>query len=289
MNTIDWPASRRPPRRRGRLILLIALAVLVFGSGTIVSYYVESLWFDSLGFAAVFWKTINLQAWIFAGFVAATFGILYGAFVALKPAQFGEIGGGTILINGQPFTLPVEPVLRLIASGIALLVAVITGLGMANGWMTLALYWYGAPAARAAEIGVDPIFGRPLTFYLFTLPAWHLIAGWLTTLAVMVCFAAVFFAVVTGGTRLFSRRGASSASPSLRGVSITFAFALLMFAVQVYLGRFDRLYTEGTIFSGVTYTDARRGSRQADLCDTCAGRQPGRTVARRGRRPKAAA
>jgi hypothetical protein len=39
----------------------------------------------------------------------------------------------------------------------------------------------------------------------------------------------------------------------------------------------------------ITYTDARRGSRQADLCDSCAGKQPGRTVARRGRRPKAAA
>ena len=39
----------------------------------------------------------------------------------------------------------------------------------------------------------------------------------------------------------------------------------------------------------ITYTDARRGSRQADLCDSCAGKQPGRAVARRGRRPKAAA
>ena len=39
----------------------------------------------------------------------------------------------------------------------------------------------------------------------------------------------------------------------------------------------------------ITYTDARRGSKQADLCDVCAGKQPGRTVARRGRRPKSAA
>jgi hypothetical protein len=39
----------------------------------------------------------------------------------------------------------------------------------------------------------------------------------------------------------------------------------------------------------ITYTDARRGSRAADLCDSCAGKQPGRTVARRGRRPKSAA
>ncbi|MDE3024915.1 MAG: hypothetical protein KGI93_05030 [Acidobacteriota bacterium] len=39
----------------------------------------------------------------------------------------------------------------------------------------------------------------------------------------------------------------------------------------------------------VTYTDARRGSKQADLCDDCAGSLPGRNVARRGRKPKSAA
>ena len=38
----------------------------------------------------------------------------------------------------------------------------------------------------------------------------------------------------------------------------------------------------------VTYADARRTSKQADLCDSCAGGMPGRAVARRGRRPKAA-
>jgi hypothetical protein len=39
----------------------------------------------------------------------------------------------------------------------------------------------------------------------------------------------------------------------------------------------------------VTYIDARRGAKQADLCDTCAGNTPGRSVARRGRKPKLAA
>ena len=38
----------------------------------------------------------------------------------------------------------------------------------------------------------------------------------------------------------------------------------------------------------VTYTDARRGAKQADLCDACAGKMPGRAAARRGRRPKSA-
>ena len=38
----------------------------------------------------------------------------------------------------------------------------------------------------------------------------------------------------------------------------------------------------------INFTDARRGSKQADLCDDCAGGLPGRAAARRGRRPKSA-
>jgi hypothetical protein len=39
----------------------------------------------------------------------------------------------------------------------------------------------------------------------------------------------------------------------------------------------------------VTFNDARRGAKQADLCDSCAGGMPGAAVARRGRRPKSLA
>jgi hypothetical protein len=55
----------------------------------------------------------------------------------------------------------------------------------------------------------------------------------------------------------------------------------------------DRCGTEVDAGKGATlrlsYSDARRGAREADLCDSCAGGMPGRAVARRGRRPKAAA
>jgi hypothetical protein len=38
----------------------------------------------------------------------------------------------------------------------------------------------------------------------------------------------------------------------------------------------------------VTYADARRMGKQADLCEGCAGKMPGQPAARRGRRPKSA-
>ena len=67
----------------------------MLGSGTALSYYVEALWFDSLGYSAVFWKTLNVQGATFVAFALVTFAVLYGAFLALKPARLGEIAGGT--------------------------------------------------------------------------------------------------------------------------------------------------------------------------------------------------
>ena len=39
----------------------------------------------------------------------------------------------------------------------------------------------------------------------------------------------------------------------------------------------------------LNFADARRGAKQADLRDNCAGGMPGHAVARRGRRPKSVA
>jgi uncharacterized membrane protein (UPF0182 family) len=248
--TLDWPPSRQP-RRRGRLIVLAVLGVLFLGVGTALSYYVDALWFGSLGYADVFWTSLNLQAAVFTGFFLVTFLVFYGAFLALKPARLGELAGLPILINGQPIKLPVEPVLKLVALVVSVVVALATGAGMMGEWTTLALYWH-APAATGA---VDPILGRPLTFYLFTLPAWELVSGWLMTLAVVVGAVAAFFIAITSGTRLIGGRRDMGVA-AWRGLSVAFAFGLLMLAVRVYLGRFDRLLEDHTIFSGVTYTDA---------------------------------
>jgi len=202
----------------------------------------------------VFWKTLSLQWGTFATFAATTFLILYGSFLALKRAHLPDLPNGqTILIGGQRVTLPVEPVLRLIALGVSLTIAAATGASMMVEWPTLALFWY---APRTAGGVVDPIFGRPLNFFLFALPAWQLITGWLLTLAVITCVLAAFFILITGGSRVLAGRLSRSVTLPWRGLSIAVAFLLLIVAMRVYLGRFERLFEDHTIFGGVTYTDA---------------------------------
>src|SRR5271154_5802385 len=250
--SIDWPRAYPPRGRRSFLIILAVLAAILFAARTTLSYYVDVLWFESLGYGGVFWKTLGLQWEIFTAFAAATFLILYGSFAALKRAHLPDLPSGhTIFIGQQPVRLPVEPVLRLIALGISLVIAAATGAGMMVEWPTLALFWY-APGAAGV---VDPIFGKPLNFYLFTLPAWQLIAGWLLTLALITSALAILFIFASGGSSVLARRRSLVTLP-WRGFSITFAFLLLVLAILAYLGRFERLFEDHTIFGGVTYTDA---------------------------------
>ena len=254
--SIDWPPTRTArPRSRRRIYLTLAiLAVIFFGGRAVLSNCVDVLWFSSLSYGDVFWRTLSLQWGVFAVFAAATFVILYGSFLGLRRAHRADLPSGhTILIGGRPVNFPVEPVLRLFALGVSLVIAAATGAGMMADWPTLALFWY---APRVPGSVVDPIFGKPLNFFLFTLPAWELILGWLLTLAVMGCLLAVFFILITGGSRMLAGRLSRHVTLPWRGLSIAFAFLLLILAMRAYIGRFERLFDDHTIFGGVTYTDA---------------------------------
>src|SRR4029078_4021295 len=104
-----WPpARRRPPRRRGLLFVAVVLGILLLSGGTALSYYVDALWYESLGYAAVVWTTLNVQAAIFVAFAGATFLVLYGSFVALKPPRLGELARLASLFHGPPIKLSLE-------------------------------------------------------------------------------------------------------------------------------------------------------------------------------------
>ena len=190
---------------------------------------------------------------MFGVFAGLTFLILYGSFLALKPARFGEHGGDIFIINGRRVSVPVGPVLRALALIGSLGIALITGAAMMADWSVFALWWYGGQGAAAGGQTLDPIFGRSIAFYLFTLPAWDMITGWLMTLAILTCAIATFFAVAGRGP---FGRPALGRDTALRGAALSFAAVLLVVAARTWMGRFDRLFDDHTIFAGVTYTQA---------------------------------
>ena len=240
---------------RRKIIFLAALVLGVFVCGRIgLSYWVDLLWFRSLGYGEVFWKSVGLQIAAFVVFAGTTFLILYGAFSAIRRSHEGDLPRAhAIVIAGQPISLSVQPALRVISLCISVVIACVTALGLMADWSILALFWY-APHATGGV--ADPIFGKPLNFFLFTLPAWQLVNNWLLTLAIAICAVAVLFLIITSGARSLAKRHITYAPSPWRGLSITVAFLLLVLAMNVYVDRFQLLLEHHTIFDGITYTDA---------------------------------
>ncbi len=249
--SIEWP---RPRRLRRFLAPVAVVLVLLLSARTLLSLYVDSLWFRSLGYGDVFRKTLGMQWAVFAVFAGATFLLLYGTLLALRRAHAGDLPDSrTILLGGQPIDLRIEPILGVLALVVSLVIGLVTGISMSTQWPTLARFWY-APQAVAGV--VDPVLRRPLNFYLFTLPAWELVVDWLMTMVVLGVGAALLFLFLTGGTRARDRRLGSYVAAPWRGLSLAAAFLLLVLAMRMYVSRFEQMLGEHTVFSGATYLDA---------------------------------
>ena len=251
---IDSAELVRSGRRRWLWVLAGVLLVLLIVGRTALADWVDLLWFQSLGYGEVFWKTLGLELGVFAIFSVVTFLLLYGASVVVRRAHQADMPSEhAIIIAGRRVSLSVAPALRWISLIVSAVIALLTGLALAPEWPTLALFWY-APKGLGAV--ADPVFGRGLEFFLFTLPAWQLIDTWLLTLALAMCAVALLFLVITSGARSVENRRFSVAASPWRGLSLTGSFLLLVLAVTVYVDRFAQLLEHHTLFDGVTYTDA---------------------------------
>jgi uncharacterized membrane protein (UPF0182 family) len=254
---LDPPEVTSKRRLKKRLLLLggILLLLLLLGQ-TFLADWVDLLWFESLGFGDVFWKTFWLKSIVFSLFTAATFALLFGAFALIRRCHADDLPKDhAILIAGQKVTLSVAPVLKWLSWGVAAFVSLFAGLAMLAEWPILAMFWYAA-GTKAPQSVTDPIFGKPLTFYLFSLPAWQLVDGWLLTLALATVGVAIAFLVITSGARTVENRKFSYGQSPFRGLSATGAFLLAVIAMSVFVDRYQQLLEHHTLFDGINYTDA---------------------------------
>jgi uncharacterized protein len=230
----DGEIFKTPPPRSFilKLVLLIVLVIAAFQS---VSIYVESLWFGTLGFDSVYWYQIKAQSMTFAVFTLATMLALWVIFQLVIPSSRGP-RRPLMELNGRPVYLPGLDTVRSLSRPVAALIGVFLGLGFSSEWMTFALYLNRA----GGDTNPDPIFGKPLSFYFFTLPTLEVIAGWLMTVAVIGMLAAMLLSVADAGGRF-------------RGVSIGLATVLGAVALQSFLARYNLILEDHSLFTGINY------------------------------------
>jgi len=245
----------RPRRgRRWRWFVLAGIVVLLLVASRGLSIYVSALWFDSLGYSSVYWYMFKLKLELFAIFFALTVLILRTGFWLIE-RTFASVAldRRTILVNQQPVSFSPARVLRPLAWVVSVVAGLVFGLGMRETWRMFALYLHRVPTELT-----DPIFHKPIAFYLFTLPVYDAVSAWLLYLSIIILLCAIVYAALAVTQQGLTARGdlASARRTSVAAVSFALAAWLLILAWRFLLSRYPYLWDDHQTFAGVTYTEA---------------------------------
>ena len=235
----------RPRRRRWRRWLIAALVLLLLVLSRGLSIYLSAAWFNSLGFSAVYWYIFKLKVGLFLIFVLVTIVILRTAFWLLE-RTFGRqpMEKRIIIVNNQPIQFSPERFVRPIGWVVAALFALFYGFAMKSEWQTFALYFNQVPAASP-----DPIFNKPIGFYLFSLPVYDLISSWTVTLAFVILCAAIAYSLLAVPQKVLKTARKDSPGAPWAAVSLALAVFLAVLAWRTYLSRFPYLWEDHQTFS----------------------------------------
>jgi len=240
------------PRRRLKIWLIVAAILLLVSLSRIVSIYVSALWFGSLGYSSVYWYILKTKLALFAGSAVLT-ALLLSATFLLFQRLFGAYAfeKRTIILNNQPFQFSPAKFIRPLGWIIAAFFGIAYGLQLKEHWRQFALYWH-----QPSTTTYDPIFGKSLGFYLFSLPFYDLVSSWLFGVTFVILIAALLYSLLGLPQTVLKPSVRWSSGAAFRGVCCALALFLLVVSWRTYLSRFPLLWDDHATFSGVTYTEA---------------------------------
>ncbi|HEX5825526.1 MAG TPA: UPF0182 family protein [Candidatus Limnocylindrales bacterium] len=270
-------------------IILAVFLVLMFVVG--IQLWTDAIWYRSVGFDAVFWTRLGSQVALFvAGGLIAAVILLGNLWLAgrLAPASGADGGrGGTMRSwidrlneaaanaeqrrgSGGPFdqwqgrrpggdaanVTPVElPDLVPLGRTAIAVVVVLIALGVAGStaahWDTILLWQNRVPFDPSGTPVPDPVFGRDISFYLFDLPFLRFLQ------AEVIGILVAALAVVGGRYLLAAVAGNAVFDTRVRvHLGILAGLFLMTIAAGYQLDKFELVYSNRGIATGVSFTDA---------------------------------
>ena len=159
------------PRRRAIPLVIVALVVLLFLLVPGSAAFLVDLWFfREIGYQVVFTKEISTRFFVLlgAGGVAAL--VLY---LNLALAQRGLVPDPIVFrLSPSSTGIDLTRVLRRLSYPVALVLGLLFGLAASRPWDVV------LRALNGTSFGVaDPVFGRDVGYYVFTLPGWARCSG----------------------------------------------------------------------------------------------------------------
>jgi uncharacterized membrane protein (UPF0182 family) len=240
-------------------VFVACLVVLARAAGLVVDW----AWFSMIGYGGVFWTVFTTKIILFVVVFAVSSVLLWvnGA-VAFRfawrrrlrlPAAFSPDYARVPALPGTPAGLfgIVAPLLpwRLLILAVAVVVGGLVAIGEAGNWDLILRFVYQVPYGQA-----DPLFGKDIGFYLFSLPVYIAVKNWMVMILALssVMAGAVYF--VHGDIDPDHWPWRISAAAIAHGS----ALLGLYFAVKAWsyvLDRFMLLYNDNGVVVGASYTD----------------------------------
>src|SRR5712691_2972246 len=267
--TAPLSVARLPPRRRRRLglivlVVLFALLLLLFN---LVPLAAEWLWFQALGYERVFTTRLVAEAVLGVGVGGLVFAFLY---VNLRIAQRGLVPNPLVVqVSSGAAAVDVTRLLRRLALPTALGVALLFGLGAAGGWLGVLQFLHRTP------FGVtDPVFGRDVGYYVFTVPVIAGAIGLVIAVTTLTLLATIMLYALRRDIIVFRRQVTVEPSARLH-LAVLIALLFVLIALQLYFVRLPGLlYSTTGPLVGASFADLHAtltGLRVAGLAALAGG------------------
>ena len=235
-------------KHRTTILFAVAVLILLFGS-TLLAMYTDWLFFVETGYTSVFTTTLAAKIGTGVSFGAV---LLVFALVNLVAANKARFPGAGIFVSSAGYRLDLkgfEPLALPVALAASVVLAVFVGNWGAMQWENVLLF------TNRLTAGInDPIIGKDIGFYLFSLPFLEILAGFarFMVLATTVMVAGVY--VVRGGIFL-TERGAVIDEKVRRHAAVLVVVFACVVAAGFYLDSFRLLLDGNGPFSGAGYAD----------------------------------
>ncbi|MFN2383974.1 MAG: UPF0182 family protein [Gemmatimonadota bacterium] len=232
--------------RRGGVILGVGVMALFFILGAAVNTTVEALWFEELGFGSVYWTAFRtrLVVRLIAGLVILGF---FFANLRVASRSFSSIRRRISNIEFHE-EIPAR-YLNLTALAGATFLAFLFSAAVSSRWLDILAWIHQAPFDT-----VDPVFGKNIAFYVFSLPLYR----HLQSLALLLVIAAIVILgvvyVTSGGLEFVNNRLRFRERP-LRHLGVNVALLLLILAWGYRLDLYELVYSTRGVVYGASYTD----------------------------------
>ncbi len=242
--------SKKRQGNRGLIIAAIVGFILLVTSRQIITFIADWLFFQEVGYAAVFSKTFQAKLLTGLLFGAVAF-VVFLINLTVARRQSFPLRGVNPLWQSVPQLqhLDLDRMMGWLAFGVSGFMFLLSFTVGMQYWEQALLFLNSVPAGLA-----DPLFNKDISFYLFSFPFVNMLNTMVRSMLVFAALLVVVLYISRGGVVWLGKF--LSVDPAVkRHLAILISLFLISLSFSFALDRYGLMTTEHGVLYGASYTD----------------------------------